>query len=236
MRKLVRRPQPALVIALVALFVALGGTGYAAIAVTGKNVKNSSLTGKDVKNGSLGGKDVKESSLGKVRTATRADNSGRADNAGRADSAGRADTAGRADSAATADVAGRVGGLTLSEISYLQPAGSPTATVFEAAGLRISAGCAVGTEVSLVATGSVDDSSLFYTAADTDNDSVIFANDDEGGTFDAGTTSTLLDTSDGDPVLVNFVYEGRDGGTVTGQLATDESGGTCRVRGTAVSG
>jgi hypothetical protein len=57
------RPSPALVISLIALFVSLGGAGYAAVTVTGKNVKNSSLTGKDVKNSSLTGKDVKNSSL-----------------------------------------------------------------------------------------------------------------------------------------------------------------------------
>jgi hypothetical protein len=45
--------------ATIAVFVALGGSSYAAISVTGKNVKNSSLTGKDVKNNSLTGTDVK---------------------------------------------------------------------------------------------------------------------------------------------------------------------------------
>jgi hypothetical protein len=49
--------------ATVAVFIALGGSSYAAITVTGKNVKDSSLTGKDVKNRSLTGKDIKKSSL-----------------------------------------------------------------------------------------------------------------------------------------------------------------------------
>jgi hypothetical protein len=47
------------VVATLALFVALGGSSYAAIKVTGKNVKNSSLTGADVRNNSLTGKDIK---------------------------------------------------------------------------------------------------------------------------------------------------------------------------------
>ena len=51
------------VISLLALFVALGGSSYAAIKVTGKNVKDSSLTGKDLKNSSLTGADVKNGSL-----------------------------------------------------------------------------------------------------------------------------------------------------------------------------
>ena len=48
-----RRPQPALAISLISLFVALGGTSYAAITVTGKDVRNGSLTGADVKDRSL---------------------------------------------------------------------------------------------------------------------------------------------------------------------------------------
>jgi hypothetical protein len=51
------------VVSLVALFVALGGVSYAAVTITGKNVKNSSLTGADVRNSSLTTADVKDRSL-----------------------------------------------------------------------------------------------------------------------------------------------------------------------------
>jgi len=71
------RPSPALVVALIALFVALGGSAYAALVVTGKNVKNGSLTGSDLKNrsvhgsklgaDSIGGGSIKESTLGPVQ-------------------------------------------------------------------------------------------------------------------------------------------------------------------------
>jgi hypothetical protein len=59
----VRRPGYANVVATLALVVALGGTSYAAVKVTGKDVKNNSLTGKDVKNNSLTGKDLKKQSV-----------------------------------------------------------------------------------------------------------------------------------------------------------------------------
>lgn len=52
------------VMATTAVFIALGGTSYAALTVTGKNVKNSSLTGADVKNKSLTKKDFKGSVRG----------------------------------------------------------------------------------------------------------------------------------------------------------------------------
>jgi hypothetical protein len=53
------RPAHATLIAYLALFVALGGSSYAAVKITGKNVKDSSLTGRDVKDNSLTGRDVK---------------------------------------------------------------------------------------------------------------------------------------------------------------------------------
>jgi hypothetical protein len=49
--------------ATIAVFIALGGTSYAAIKVTGKNVKDATLTGKDVANSSLTSADVKNGSL-----------------------------------------------------------------------------------------------------------------------------------------------------------------------------
>ena len=52
-----------LAIAVLALMVAATGAGYAALVVTGKEVKNSSLTGKDVKNSSVTGKDLKDSTV-----------------------------------------------------------------------------------------------------------------------------------------------------------------------------
>jgi hypothetical protein len=61
--KLRRRLTFANVVSVIALFVALGGSSYAAIKVTGKNVKNSSLTGADIKNSSLTSSDVKNRSL-----------------------------------------------------------------------------------------------------------------------------------------------------------------------------
>ena len=56
------------VMATVALFLALGGVGYAAVklpknSVGSGQIKNSSITGADVKNSSLTGSDVKDRSL-----------------------------------------------------------------------------------------------------------------------------------------------------------------------------
>jgi hypothetical protein len=49
-----RRPSPALVVAIVALFVAFSGTATAALVMTGKQIKDGTITGKDLKNRTLG--------------------------------------------------------------------------------------------------------------------------------------------------------------------------------------
>jgi hypothetical protein len=93
MRRLLQsRPSPAMVVALIALFVALGGSGYAAI-----SIKNGSLPGKKLKRNSVTGKQVKESTLAKVRRATNADTAANALVATRAANAGQLDGLSRSD-------------------------------------------------------------------------------------------------------------------------------------------
>ena len=66
-------------IALLALFVALGGTTYAAAtSINGRSIKNGTITGKKLKTDTLGGTQVNESTLGAVPSATRADTAGSA--------------------------------------------------------------------------------------------------------------------------------------------------------------
>jgi hypothetical protein len=95
-----RRPSPALVVACLALFVALGGTVMAATKIDGKTIRVKSLPGDRLELGSLPGNRLKPGtvsgsridlgSLGEVPTAAHA---------------AAADTARRAQSAASADLA-----------------------------------------------------------------------------------------------------------------------------------
>ncbi len=88
------RPSGAMVVAIVALVAAIGGTSYAASKIDSGDVENRSLKGKDLVNDTLGGKQINESRLGKVPSAMTADTADRANSAARADSAGDADTLG----------------------------------------------------------------------------------------------------------------------------------------------
>jgi|SRR5215211_6345205 len=71
-------PSPAMVVALTALVMSLGGSAYALV-ITGKQIKNGTVTGADIRNLSLTGNDIardrigggsiKESTLGVVPAA-----------------------------------------------------------------------------------------------------------------------------------------------------------------------
>ena len=78
------RPSPAMVVALISLFVALSGVAWAANTIGSGDVIDNSLVSADLKNGaavqsldvvndSLTGADVKEATLGKVPNADKLD-------------------------------------------------------------------------------------------------------------------------------------------------------------------
>ena len=65
LRRLARRHGTA--VAYLALFAALGGSAYAAVTVTGKNIKDGTVTGRDVKNSSLGTGKLSPSAVSSLR-------------------------------------------------------------------------------------------------------------------------------------------------------------------------
>jgi hypothetical protein len=94
------------VFSTLALFVALGGTSYAAVVINGKSIKNRSIPAVKMKKNSLGGTEIKESKLGAVPNASHASSADSATNAGHARSADSATNAGHATSADSATNAG----------------------------------------------------------------------------------------------------------------------------------
>jgi hypothetical protein len=105
------RPSPALVVSVIALVAALGGTSYAALslpknsvgtkqlknnAVTTKKIKNGAVTGSKIANNTITGGKIKLSTVGTVPSANHANS---ANNATNATNATTAATAGSANSA-----------------------------------------------------------------------------------------------------------------------------------------
>jgi hypothetical protein len=68
-----RKLNYANVMATLAVFIALGGTSYAALQLTGRDIRDGSLTARDVRLDSLGGGRIKESRLAVVPRARNAD-------------------------------------------------------------------------------------------------------------------------------------------------------------------
>ena len=63
MRRTFPRPSPSLVIAVIALFVALGGTPLANVLLNGADLKNGSVTGTKLQKGTLTGTQIRNGSL-----------------------------------------------------------------------------------------------------------------------------------------------------------------------------
>jgi len=56
-------PSPAMIVAIVALVMSLGGSAYALV-ITGKSIRNNTVTGKDIRTHSLRGQDIRADSVG----------------------------------------------------------------------------------------------------------------------------------------------------------------------------
>jgi len=79
MKRRLRAPSPAMVVALIALFVSLGGSAYAVATIGSDDIINGSIRNRDFKDGTLrgneakrdgfGGGAIKESTLGAVPSA-----------------------------------------------------------------------------------------------------------------------------------------------------------------------
>ena len=91
----IRRPSPAMIVAIVALVAALSGTAYAALgknsvgsrqlkakAVTSGKIANNAVTSAKVAKGSLTGEDINVGALGTVPSATSAASAGNANTVG----------------------------------------------------------------------------------------------------------------------------------------------------------
>ena len=123
-RLLSRRPSPAMIVALLALFVALGGSSYAAVKIGARDIQrgavgtraiaNNSIRSGDIRNATVSGADVKDDSLTNADIDNEHLNAKSAETAARATTAATATTAtsaSTANSATNADNAGKLDGL-----------------------------------------------------------------------------------------------------------------------------
>lgn len=70
--RLLRRPSPAMAVALLALFVAVGGTSYAAAKISAKNIRTGAIGTRAVKDGALTARDIRSAAVGSRAVKNRA--------------------------------------------------------------------------------------------------------------------------------------------------------------------
>jgi hypothetical protein len=228
-RVLSYRPSAAMIVALIALFVAMGGTTYAVkrlpkASVGSKQIRKKAVRTRHIKarnvtrskiardaidqslvaNNALRGSDILESSLGIVPSATKA---------------------------TTAD---KLSGLNLSKFSFRGAAGTSAPNVLNVGGLALNAACNAGPALSVSATTTVSGANIHSggTWGPLANQSFYIEDD----AFDVGDTFDVLQnaTTDSTNLSGSFVYARADGNIVTVDFLADESPAGCVFAGTAI--
>jgi hypothetical protein len=88
MRPQLRLPSASTAVALLALFVAFMGTGYAAVKINGRDIKARTISGKKLRNDTVTGRQIREARLGTMPRARAATHAGTANGLGAGAAAG----------------------------------------------------------------------------------------------------------------------------------------------------
>lgn len=218
-----RRPSPALVISLIALFLSLGGVSYglATGSIDSREIKNNDVRSRDLRNNQIRtfdlrnneirGIDVRNSTVqGRdVALNTLGGDDINESRLGKVPSAATADSATTASSATSANTAGSVNGVRLQKIAYSAATGGAFTTVLDLGGLRLEARCLTGPELEVRANPAAGQPnseifSTFTTATDIDFD--------PGDNFEV-VPAAVLPTGTDETGTVSFA--GSDGSVVT---------------------
>ena len=211
-RILRRRPSAATAIAFVALFVALGGSSYAALRIGSRQIINNSVRGKDIRNRTIRNRDVAPNTLGGSRI--------------------------RESSLGTVPNADRVDGQHAWKVSFRAPVGTPTTVVFNSGGLLINARCSAAGGLGVTATTTSNNAMIHvgtvHAAGGTP--AAGFSGDND---FDIGQSVDVLPGGDNN-VQGTLTYANPEGSVITLKYLGEEqqgglaSGNRCFFLGTAM--
>jgi hypothetical protein len=182
----ISRPNPALVVATIALIVATGGTSYAALSlpqnsVGSKQLKNAAVTNAKIKKGAVGTKQIADGAVTQAKlnltrvTVPSAGHASNADQATNADHAANADHALSADTATHVGTADTVGGVNVHHFDVKMPVFG-SATLVDTGLITLSASCSgSGIGVSLAKDNGAPAMAAGITATGADSDKVVSA-------------------------------------------------------------
>jgi hypothetical protein len=214
-----------MIVALIALFVALGGTTYAVRGLPSKSVGSAQLKRNAVRTKNIKARNVTKSRIarGAVDSSIVSSNSLTGNNI-RESTLG---TVPKANNAVNADNAAKVGGRTVQKFSFVAPAGTGPTVALSLNGLILTATCAPGPPLTVTATTTVN-GALIHTQVRSGTTTTYKADNsfDVGSVFDplAGASSDLI----GD-----LVFARPDGEVVTATYLAQETTG-CVFAGTAI--
>jgi hypothetical protein len=244
-----RRPSPALVISLIALFVSFSGVSYGVATgfidsrelknnqVRSVDLRNNDVRTRDLRNNEVRGRDIRNST---VRSRDVGLNALTGDDVnesrlGKVASAATADNATRAMAAATATT---VGGFTVRKFFAKVPVGGPTSEIFRGTGFVLRGGCsAANASLTLTGIAGAPETNVAFEGSDgvapgtpvsdsdadldpADNFSLIAGNPGGTGTAVVSTTTGAVST---------IVYAAQDAPAFQGE-------NVCALRGTVTSG
>jgi hypothetical protein len=248
-----RRPSPALVIALIALFISLSGVAYGVAtgsidsreiknnAVRSRDLRNNDIRTRDLRNNEIRGRDIRNSTVqGRdvaLNTLTGGDiNESRL---GRVPSATSATSATSANTAATATSAGNantVGGMSVRKVFAKLPAGNPGQEVFRNAYFALVGSCqgsSAGLRIVAVAGAPVTNATVHSI-----NQTVV-ADFLSTNNLASGAGLDLIDAgNEGSATVAVSTTDGRVSTVVISTLNPPAFSGenVCAVRGTVTSG
>jgi hypothetical protein len=240
-----RRPSPALVISLIALFVSLSGVSYGVATgfidsrelknnqVRSVDLRNNDVRTRDLRNNEVRGIDIRNSTV-QGRDVALNTLTGDDVNESRL---GKVPSAAAADSATSATTAEGLPGVRVVPIKH-RSGDVTNQTVLDAGGLQLAVTCTGGNEELIarttVAGGEIAVVSDDAVTADGAATNLVHNLDDAfspGDNFDVVDTVTAADDR-----IYQLHYLGGDGASVTAHIITDDDAGTsnCVVSGYAV--
>jgi hypothetical protein len=247
-----RRPSPALVIALIALFISLSGVAYGVATgsidsreiknntIRSRDLRNNDIRTRDLRNNEIRGRDIRNSTVqGRdVALNTLTGNDINESRLGRVPSATSATSADTAASATSAGNANTVGGMSVRKVFAKLAPSTPSTEVFRGAMFIVRAGCNAGGNPTLVIDGLPGAPPTNLAVQGTDNADMAFHESDPvlapgdnvsllGAAAGAGAGTAVVSTTGG--AVATVVYAAEPMGAFAGE-------NVCAVRGTVTSG
>jgi hypothetical protein len=209
-----RRPSPAMVIALIALFVSLSGVSYGVATgfIDSREIKNNEVRSLDIRNNEIRTRDLRNNEVrgidirnSTVQSRDIAINGVTGEDV-KEDTLAQVPSALLADTATKATSADDVGGVTMRRIAYSGAAGSDFVEVLNVGGLRLEARCSNGPVLQVRANPEAANAELSWVF----NTVTPYAFDLD---FDPGDNTLVVDDANPGPGLISFA--GSDGRIVT---------------------